>query len=96
MNWITEAENNTAERIDNAGNHLIAIPAQNTSAPIDTFDIFDGSTHQIIAVNCSEKVANDFITMWNGLIDSNNKDSIAHVNLAWLAGLPPRLHTKVY
>jgi hypothetical protein len=87
MNWIMEAENKNIEQINNAGFHLVAIPAQNTSAPIDTFDIFNGKTRTFIAFNVPEKVAVEFVTMWNELIDTGNQDSIKHVNLAWLTGV---------
>lgn len=96
MNWIMEANNKTAEQLNNAGIHLVAIPAQNTSAPIDTFDIFDGSTHQFIATDIPEKSANDFVTMWNGLVDNGERDSIRHINLAWLVGMNTRLQFKTY
>ena len=88
MKWYTEIDHELAEKIRSAGNHVIVVPAQTDAAPLDTFDVFDGNSNEYVAVNISEKAAQEFATMWNSLIDSGETvENIRRMNLAWLVGV---------
>ena len=87
MNWMNEIDSEIAIKIREAGNHVIVVPAQNSSAPIDSFDVFNGVTKEYIAVDVSEKSAQELATIWNGLLDGGEKvDTIRKINLSWLTG----------
>jgi len=88
MNWIDAITIESNKKIREAGKHVVVIPAQNVSAPIDTFDVFDGNTCQFIATNVSEKTASEFALIWNGLIDNGESvENISRINLGWLTGV---------
>jgi hypothetical protein len=88
MNWINEITIANNEKILNAGKHVVIIPAQHDSAPIDTYDVFDGSACRFIATGISEKTAKEFATIWNGLVDDGESvENIRRINLSWLTGV---------
>ena len=74
-----------AEKLREAGNHVILVPAQNSQAFIDTVDVYDGITGQFIAADVPEKAARNFATIWNKLVDAGeNTETAKRVNLEWL------------
>jgi hypothetical protein len=88
MNWIDAINIETNEKIREAGKHVVVVPAQNSSAPIDTYDVFDGNTFQFVATAVSEKTAKDFAVIWNSLIDDGESvENIRRINLGWLTGV---------
>ena len=82
MNWFDEA---VTEKLHEAGNHVIMVPACNPDAPIDTVDLYDGITGKFIAAGVPEEAARKFAKVWNDLQDSGeNTESAKHINLEWL------------
>jgi hypothetical protein len=74
-----------AEKISEANNHVILVPARNANAPLDAVDVFDGVTGQFIIADVPEIPAREFAIIWNSLTDSgDNTDSMKKLNLAWL------------
>ena len=93
MNWNEAEILNQNEKILNAGNHVVMIPSQETDAPLDTMDLFDGNTNTFIAVAVPEKSARDFTDIWNGLVDSGEPvEAVRHINLAWLTGVSGKVY----
>lgn len=87
MNWMNEIDSEIAIKIREAGNHVIVVPAQNSSAPIDTFDVYNGATNEFIAIDVPEQTAHELSAIWNGLLDNGEQVSnIRKINLAWLTG----------
>ena len=83
--WYEDA---IAEKIREAGNHVILVPAQNENAPIDTVDVFDGKTGTFIVSEIPEEPAREFAVIWNGLVDSGEStETIRTFNLEWLSGV---------
>lgn len=79
-------EDSIDEKIQNAGKHVILIPARNPNAPIDTVDIYDGASSEFIAENISEHSAQNFAVIWNNLVDINeNTDNVKKINISWLS-----------
>jgi hypothetical protein len=90
MNWINELNDELAEKIRNAGNHIIIVPAQKNTVSLDTFDVFDGNSHEFIAVDVPEKSAQEFAIIWNELVDNGESvENIRKINLEWLTGVVP-------
>jgi len=82
MNWFETA---ISEKIEAAGNHVILIPANSPTAPLDTVDLYDGITGNFIAENIPEDSARAFAIIWNELVDSGeNTESIKKLNISWL------------
>jgi len=80
--WFDEA---ITEKLREAGNHVILVPAQNPNALMDTVDVFDGVTGQFIAADVPEDAARNFATVWNKLVDAGeNTETAKRVNLEWL------------
>ena len=95
MNWLEDQNREVTAKIQAAGNHVIVVPAQDPTARIDTYDLFDGSTQSYIATGVPEKAANEFATIWNQLLD--NGESVAALRqmpLDWLTSVP--LERPVY
>lgn len=83
--WFDEA---ITEKLREAGNHVILIPARNPVAPIDTVDVYDGVTGTFIAADVPEEAAHNFAVVWNNLVDAGeNTESVRKVNLSWLNDL---------
>jgi hypothetical protein len=88
MSWMNEIDSKIAEQIREAGNRVIVVPAQSISAPIDTYDVYNGATKTFIATDVSEQTANEFASMWNGLIDQGEQvDTIRKINIEYLTGV---------
>lgn len=87
-NWIEDIKNANNEKIRNAGQHMVIIPALNNAAPLDTFDVFDGGSCKFVARSIPEKTAQEFTTIWNGLIDNGESvENIRKYPLNWLIGV---------
>jgi hypothetical protein len=86
--WFDDA---ITEKLREAGNHVILVPARNPNAPIDTVDVFDGVTGKFIAADVPEGDARNFAIVWNNLVDSGeNNETFKQVNLSWLIGTKER------
>lgn len=86
--WFDEA---VSEKLHAAGNHVILIPAQNTDAPVDSVDIYDGITGQFIVAGVPEDAAYTFAKVWNDLVDSGENTELAKkINIAWLTDYAER------
>ena len=74
-------------KINEAGRHVVIVPAQNAAAPLDTVDIFDGGTHQFIAHAIPQSSAQEFAVIWNNLVDNGETAGHDQNNLmAWITG----------
>jgi hypothetical protein len=73
------------DKLRNAGNHVILVPARNPNVLMNIVDIYDGVTGKFIAANVPEEAAITFATVWNKLVDANENTEITkYVNLSWL------------
>lgn len=87
-NWIEDIKNANNEKIRNAGKHMVIVPALNSTAPLDTYDVFDGASCKFIATSIPEKTAQEFATIWNGLVDNGESvETIRKYPLIWLIGV---------
>lgn len=78
-------ENMIADKINDAKNHVILLPAQNPIATIDVVDIYDGVTGQFVAADVPEEQAREFAIIWNGLVDiGENTEAAKKINFGWL------------
>ena len=78
-------EDEIADKIRTAENHVILIPAQNPDAGIDMVDVYDGVTGKFIAADVPESPAREFVIIWNELVDAgDNTESVKKLNLEWL------------
>jgi hypothetical protein len=74
-----------SDKLRDAGNHVILVPARNPNVLMNIVDIYDGVTGKFIAANIPEDAARTFATVWNSLVDNKeNTETIKHVNLSWL------------
>jgi hypothetical protein len=81
--WFEEA---IAEKLKEAGNHVILVPAQNPNAPLDTVDIYNGETGQFIAADVPEDPAREFAIIWNELVENGeNTEKARKLNFSWLS-----------
>lgn len=88
MNWIDELKNQIDAKIQEAGNHVVIVPALGDNAPVDTVDVYDGGAKAFIATHVPEKTATDFAILYNGLVDSGYQpENIRKIDLAWLSGV---------
>ena len=94
-NWIEDLNIENTEKIRMAGKNIIVVPARNDSAPIDTFDVFDGDSHEYIATDVPEKAATEFAVIWNSLLaDGESVENIRKFNIDLLTGVKRKNYSR--
>jgi len=72
-------------------NHILIISAPKDGITLDTVNILDSTTSDVIASNVPEQSAHIYIDIWNGMLSRGEKISdIQRINIGYLTGVKTR------